>query len=143
MTDSIRKICWLIFLGVMLIGVFLLTPKSQAVPLLDSHLLTKRIILKESNNNPKARGTVGEIGLMQLRYSTAKPIAKELFGIHLKKKDLYNPYLNVAIGQAYLLSLIAEFGTLEEGLRAYNCGPANRNWKVCQRYSRSILKEAL
>ncbi len=94
------------------------------------------LIDKESQFNPRAVGTSGEIGLMQILPSTAAPIAKAL-GItwsppvkksgavgYLSYGTLGDTRSNVRIGLAYLKDQVNRFGQSPEALRAYNRGEA-------------------
>lgn len=84
------------------------------------------VISGESSFDPYRTGTVGEIGLMQLRPSTAKWIAKK-FKIKFRgARTLKNPAVNIEIATAYLSYLRSKFK--EESqlyLAAYNMGPTN------------------
>jgi soluble lytic murein transglycosylase-like protein len=51
----------------------------------------------ESTYNPKARGAVGEVGLMQLRPATARMV-----GYSGSMSALYDPETNIAYGMKYL-----------------------------------------
>lgn len=90
------------------------------------------IIKTESSFNPLARGSAGEIGLMQLKPDTAQWIAHK-FGIPWKgQKTLENPKMNVRIGIAYLDYLRDRFdGHANKYLSAYNMGAG----KVCRMYA--------
>jgi len=84
------------------------------------------VISGESSFNPEARGPVGEIGLMQIRPSTAKWISEEI----LKKpwkgdKSLLNPYENIRLGIAYFDWLRTKFNNNSSHyVAAYNLGPS-------------------
>ena len=65
-------------------------------------LLVKALILRESRFNPCAKGGAGEIGLMQIKYEAAKDWARAMDVAVPAKEDLYDPYLNIAIGVWYL-----------------------------------------
>lgn len=82
------------------------------------------VMQTESSFNPKAEGTSGEIGLMQLMPSTAEWIAK-INNIKYKgKKDLYNPLTNIKIGVSYLALLRDDFeNNSSHYISAYNVGP--------------------
>lgn len=81
------------------------------------------VIENESSFNPKARGPVGEIGLMQLRPDTARWIAQKNKIQWKGKKSLEDPVINIRIGAAYLSYLrekLDSHGRLY--LSAYNMG---------------------
>lgn len=90
------------------------------------------VIKTESSFNPLARGSAGEIGLMQLKPDTAKWIAQK-FKIPWKgPKTLENPRMNVRIGIAYLDYLRDRFdGHALKYVSAYNMGVG----KVCRMYA--------
>jgi len=72
------------------------------------------IIRTESAFNPLARGTSGEIGLMQLMPKTGEYIAKRIgFKNYKGAKTLKDPVKNIKIGVAY------------KYVPAYNMGPGN------------------
>lgn len=87
-------------------------------------LLITAVIAGESNFNPTAIGPIGEIGMMQLRASTAEWIAKKK-GIHWRGvRALTNPNYNIRLGVAYLSYLKKRFSS-RGGLlylAAYNMG---------------------
>lgn len=59
--------------------------------------LAHAVIRTESNYNPKAKGSVGEIGLMQLRLATARSV-----GYTGSASGLYDPQTNLEYGMRYL-----------------------------------------
>ena len=81
------------------------------------------VIQNESSFNPKRVGSVGEIGLMQVRPATAEWISKR-FGIYYKDaKSLYDPARNILIGSALLSVLRKQFDSKSTlYLSAYNMG---------------------
>jgi soluble lytic murein transglycosylase len=107
------------------------------------------VIQTESAFNPEARGTSGEIGLMQLMPDTGKWIAGD-FDIRWKgTKTLSDPVQNVRLGAAYLSLLREKFGA--DGrlyLPAYNMGPTAVRHAVDQEiipvdYARRVMKKYL
>lgn len=84
------------------------------------------VIQTESTFNPKAKGTSGELGLMQILPNTAQWIAKR-YGLKWKgDKSLYDPVTNVRIGIRYFAHLRKEFPrSAYHYLPAYNMGPKN------------------
>jgi soluble lytic murein transglycosylase len=82
------------------------------------------VIQNESSFNPRRKGGVGEIGLMQIRPSTAAWIAG-LYGIEYEGEDsLYDAETNVWIGAALLDKLRNQFDSSSRlYLSAYNLGP--------------------
>jgi soluble lytic murein transglycosylase len=102
--------------------------------LLSSHkyqfdpIFVMSIIDHESMFDPTTRGKFGEIGLMQIKPSTAEWISKK-YGIKYDgEKSLLDPCTNVMIGTAYvdyLRDRFREHGRLY--LAAYNMGVTNVN----------------
>lgn len=82
------------------------------------------VIRTESSFNPLAKGSVGELGLMQLRPETAEWIAQKA-GLRWKgPKTLKDPVQNIRIGVAYLAFLRDYFDSAAyKYLSAYNVGP--------------------
>lgn len=89
--------------------------------------LIMRLIARESAWDPRALGAAGEIGLCQLKPSTAG----------IPAADLADPVRNVEAGIAHLRALVATTGEVGLALAAYNgglyAGPI--------RYARAILGE--
>jgi soluble lytic murein transglycosylase-like protein len=59
--------------------------------------LARAVVRVESNFNPNARGSAGEIGLMQIKPATAK-----MMGYAGSKKGLFDPDTNIKYGMKYL-----------------------------------------
>jgi len=59
--------------------------------------LAHAVVEVESTYNPKARGSVGEVGLMQLRPATARMV-----GYSGSTNALYDPETNIKYGMKYL-----------------------------------------
>lgn len=90
---------------------------------IDPHIVTA-LIAGESSFNPLAIGPVGEVGLMQLRPSTAHWTARKMKLPWLGVSSLKNPVINIRLGMAYLSYLKKRFhghGT-HVYLAAYNMG---------------------
>lgn len=84
------------------------------------------VIEGESSFNPNAKGPVGEIGLMQIRPSTGKWIAKKLKIKWTGKDMLRDPSMNIKLGTAYLAFLREQFdGHGQLYVAAYNMGSTN------------------
>ena len=86
------------------------------------------VVREESSFDPQARSRVGARGLMQLMPDTARQLAK---GRGLPSGDdmLVDPAANLALGSAYLATLMKEFGEPRLAVAAYNAGPARvREW---------------
>jgi len=116
-------------------------------------LLILAVIKHESKGNPYARGSYisgtksGALGLMQIKYETAREVAQSV-GVKLNSpEDLFIPEINLMVGTAYLLRLIARYHNLQHALIAYNIGFGNldiklkRGEKLPSRYFKSVMKE--
>lgn len=85
------------------------------------------VIRNESQFSPAARGSHGEIGLMQIRPETAKWIVKKA-RLQIKVRDLAKPDTNIQIGVTYLAFLKERFQSERVlYLAAYNMGTTNVN----------------
>lgn len=91
-------------------------------------LLILAVVAQESHGNPNARGRVrsgkfsGALGLMQIKLETAKSMSAR-FGLKIEtEEDLLRPEINVTVGTAYLIRLIAKYGNWKDALVAYNLG---------------------
>lgn len=86
------------------------------------------LIENESQFNPQALGRHGEQGLMQVKPSTAKWIAKKYKLAWGKQYSLYHPIQNLKFGVAYLDYLRKKFnGSGQFYIEAYNMGPQRMN----------------
>ena len=84
-------------------------------------LLLLSIIETESKYRSNAVGAHGEIGLMQVKPTTANWILN--FSDKTGALDLYDPAINISAGIAYLTWLQARFGSdLNRSIAAYNAG---------------------
>lgn len=80
--------------------------------------LAHAIIAIESNYRPSARGSAGEIGLMQIKPSTARGL-----GYSGSVKGLYNPETNIRFGMKYLAKAYElGDGTTCGAILRYNAG---------------------
>jgi soluble lytic murein transglycosylase-like protein len=97
-----------------------------ATPLVD-RALVYAVIRAESAFDADARSPAGARGVMQLMPGTAEAVAA-LEGVQLfSKDDLFEPALNVQLGEAYLAHLLETGGVggnLVKLAAAYNAGPA-------------------
>ncbi len=89
-------------------------------------LFVMAVVLSESSFDPRMRGGVGEIGLMQIRPCTAAWLAKKASLKYAGEKDLYDPIQNIKIGTAYMSYLRETFGgEAQLYIAAYNMGQRN------------------
>ena len=88
------------------------------------------LIRQESLFDSNARSVSDASGLMQLIYPTAKIVSGEL-GLNLRSKEvLYEPKVNIKIGEQYLNSLVEMFDSPVFAVASYNAGPnAVKRWK--------------
>ncbi|MBA4389447.1 MAG: hypothetical protein C0399_00715 [Syntrophus sp. (in: bacteria)] len=78
----------------------------------------------ESNFKNEAISRRGARGLMQIKPSSAKIIARES-GVEIKgAKCLHEPEKNIKIGVSYLSKLHGMFDNIVSALHAYNAGPS-------------------
>ena len=89
-------------------------------------IFTLALIKTESQFNPIAIGSVGEIGLMQVRPETGQWIARKFGYRWLGKNSLKDPAINIKFGVAYLSYLKSKYkNEAIKYINAYNLGPAN------------------
>jgi soluble lytic murein transglycosylase len=88
--------------------------------------LVKAVIWRESNFNPSVVGTVGEIGLMQLRSMAASEWAQAEGRGALLQERLYDPETNIQVGTWYLGKLLKRYqhadNAVPYALADYNAG---------------------
>ena len=86
------------------------------------------VMRQESAFNSTARSAAGARGLMQMMPRTASEVARDR-NLHGGKRDqLYDPELNISLGQRYLRQMLDADqvqGNLFFALVAYNAGPGN------------------
>lgn len=100
------------------------------------------VMAKESNFNPSVIGRAGEVGLMQVKPSTAKwimnKVGRESMG------SLSDPTKNILTGMSYLSWLTKRLGGIEPALHAYNVGPtAYRRGKRAPKYVRDVISMSM
>ena len=87
---------------------------------------------QESGFNPRAKSSAKAAGLMQLMPATASFIARDRGYRGRKRHQLFEPELNLRLGQTYIQHLLDEplvESSLIRLLAAYNGGPGNlRKW---------------
>jgi soluble lytic murein transglycosylase-like protein len=80
---------------------------------------------QESAFNPKARSYVGAMGLMQLMPGTARLVTRA-YAPDQSGANFYDPSTNIALGQAYIGSLLGDTdNNLVRTVAGYNGGPGN------------------
>ena len=101
--------------------------KEYGVPVDLAHAVVK----VESNFDPKARGSAGEIGLMQIKPATAR-----MMGYSGGKNGLFDPETNLKFGMKYLAEAHELSGGFTCGtILRYNAGHgAKRMNPVSRRY---------
>lgn len=86
-------------------------------------LFIMSVIATESSFNPEAKGTSGEIGLMQLMPETGKEVAQKVKEHWQGTVTLKDPIKNIRIGAAYLNQLRNYFdNNPNKYISAYNSG---------------------
>ena len=107
--------------------------KSYGVPADLAHA----VVRVESNFNPKARGSAGEIGLMQIKPATAR-----MMGYRGSTKGLYDPETNIKFGMKYLaMAHDLGGGTTCGTILKYNAGHgAKRMNPVSKRYCGKVQR---
>lgn len=91
--------------------------------------LVKSVIWQESRFHPKARGSAGEIGLMQIRSLAAEEWAQAERLLFFSRQQLFDPETNIRAGAWYLSKLRKRYlGTddpVPYALADYNAGRAH------------------
>ncbi|CAD7023709.1 lytic transglycosylase [Pseudorhizobium endolithicum] len=93
--------------------------------------LAHAVVKIESNFDPKARGSAGEVGLMQIKPATAR-----MMGYKGSVKNLYDPETNIQFGMKYLAAAHELGGGKTCGtILKYNAGHgAKRMNPISKRY---------
>lgn len=108
-------------------------------------LLILAVIEHESRFDANARGSHGEIGLMQIKPKTAEWIAKKSNHPWRGSSSLRDPATNIALGSAYLGMLRERFENRRIYLAAYNAGPTQISRRIQQqrvpgRYAHRVMR---
>ncbi len=105
--------------------------KKHGVPL----GIAQAVVQVESNFNPRARGSAGEVGLMQIKPTTARGL-----GYRGSTKSLYDPETNLEWGMRYLAGAHQRSGGDVCGtILRYNAGHyAKRMNPVSARYCKKV-----
>lgn len=98
--------------------------------------LIMAIIREESHFNPDAQSGAGAVGLMQLMPETAHEVG-EKSGYQFNTSDLFNPELNIKIGNIYYSQLRNSLENKDiSAVAAYNGGIGSvQKWKDVLKYS--------
>lgn len=78
---------------------------------------------QESQFDNRAKSSAGALGLMQLMPGTAQKVAKDIGQPYVLARLTTDAGYNAQLGSAYLADMLAQFGSLEMALAAYNAGP--------------------
>lgn len=89
----------------------------------DSNLIFA-IIKAESNFDEEAVSHKEAKGLMQLMYSTAQDVAKDL-GLEIDEQKVLEPECNIMLGTKYISMLLEKYQNVALALAAYNAGSGN------------------
>jgi len=105
--------------------------------------LVKAVVWRESWFNPRAKGSSGEIGLMQIREPTARDWAEAERLRLFTHFQLYDPAKNTRCGAWYLSRLLARYRSTDNplpyALAAYNAGPAHvARWRKEEAATNSV-----
>lgn len=84
--------------------------------------LAVSLAYRESQFNPNAKGSSGEIGVMQVMPATGK-------GMGFSEKDLADPAKNIDAGLTYLKQQLDRFNDPVAAAAAYNAGPGHPFFK--------------
>ena len=86
-------------------------------------LFVQALVEVESTCSPTAKSHKGALGLIQLRPSTARAVAKDAGLPWTGNERLLEPHYNVQLGLRYLSQLEKRFGDPKTAIAAYNMGP--------------------
>ncbi len=86
--------------------------------------LVLSIMRQESAFNQRAVSSAGARGLLQLMPATARQVARQLHLPRFKRRMLFDPEANIALGTRYFASQLRRYqGNRVLALAAYNAGP--------------------
>ncbi|MEP3046286.1 MAG: transglycosylase SLT domain-containing protein [Roseibium sp.] len=107
--------------------------KKHGVPI----KIAKAVVQVESNFNPRARGSAGEVGLMQIKPATARGM-----GYRGSTKALYQPETNLEWGMKYLAGAHDRAnGDVCGTILRYNAGHyAKRMNPISRRYCNKVQR---
>jgi soluble lytic murein transglycosylase len=91
--------------------------------------LVRAMVKRESNFRPDARGTKGEIGLMQVTPAVGREYARARRWKKFSTQALFDPALNTEVGCWYLAKAMRRYRDFDDpvpfALAHYNAGPGN------------------
>jgi soluble lytic murein transglycosylase len=87
------------------------------------HAIALGLARQESQFDNRAQSSAGALGLMQLMPGTAQKVAKSIGQPYVQSRLTSDAAYNARLGSAYLSDMLAQFGSLELALAAYNAGP--------------------
>jgi soluble lytic murein transglycosylase len=91
--------------------------------------LIKAVVWRESRFNPNARGSAGELGLMQIQEDAAREWAEAEHIAGFDHAQCLNPQINTLAGTWYLHKLLKRYTKTDDpipyALADYNAGRAN------------------
>jgi soluble lytic murein transglycosylase len=98
-------------------------------------MLVTGIMRQESAFQSDAVSHAGAVGLMQVLPKTAPQLARRL-RVSYTRARLFDPEYNLQLGTLYLSDLLAQFGSPEAALAAYNAGEDRvKSWQAERTYS--------
>jgi soluble lytic murein transglycosylase len=110
--------------------------------------LVKAVVWRESRFNPRVRGTVGEVGLMQVGKLAGQEWARAEKLLYYQHGDLFDPGKNTEAGTWYLRKMLHRYENTDSpatyALADYNAGRSNvLRWTkgVASTNSAAFLKE--
>jgi soluble lytic murein transglycosylase-like protein len=92
--------------------------------------LVLAVIHVESRYNAYAVSPVGAMGLMQILPATGEELAAKLGITWWGPQTLFDPFVNVRLGVAYLKELTERYGNTTSALAAYNWGPGHIDRRI-------------
>jgi len=87
---------------------------------------------RESKGNINAKGSHGEVGLMQL-----KP---QFHLTRYARQDWRKPSVNIRVGAGYLKHCFELYESVEKTLSCYNLGEGSARTKLSPAYIRDVLR---
>ena len=120
------------------------SPRVTVVAALEPALLLA-VAYQESAFDPRARSRSDALGLMQLKLTTARDVARWSGDPAPTEAALFDPETNVHYGERYLARLLRHFdGSVAAALLAYNAGPGSLSprWReLLERGGEALLCE--